>query len=97
MPSDQTRRSKTGNLVKTDKVRVVDVCIAQIVKVCSEGSGILVLQYPAQGNLCFGGIAYLLPVDLLAALVNLDGVILLVLLYEFVDLSIGDLLPVFHE
>ena len=67
----ETLGSKAGNLVEAHEVGVVNVCTAQIVKVCGEGGGALVGQYSAKGNFGLGGILHLFPIHLFPALVNL--------------------------
>ena len=95
--SHQALRSEAGDLVEAAEVGIVDVGIAEVVEVGGEGCSALILEHAAQGNLGLGCVVDLLPVHLFAALVDLDGVELLVLFNELIGFSVGNLLVVVHE
>ena len=80
----------------TDEVDSRDVCLAKVVEVGGEGSSAFFLQHSAQSDLCLSCMKHLLPVNLFARLVDLDGVFLLVFLNESLCLLVRNLLPVFH-
>ena len=90
-------RSQAWNLVEAAKVGSIDIGIAKVVEVSGEGCCTFVFEDATQSNFGLCGVLHLLPINLFAALVNLDSVEFLVLLDEFVGLLVGYLLVVLHE
>ena len=62
---------KTRNLVEAAEVRIVYISIAEVVEVGGESCGVLVLEHAAESDLGLGRVLHLLPINLLARLVDL--------------------------
>ena len=93
----QTLRCEAGDLVKTAEVGGGNVGVAKVVEVGGEGGSVFVFEHLTESNFCLSGVANFLPVNLLARLVDLDGVEFLVLLNECVNFLLVNLLVILHK
>ena len=94
----QTLRSEARNLVEAYETFAVGIVpAAEVVEVGGEALGTLGLEDGTEGKLSLGCVPDLLLANLLACLAGNDGIFLVVLLDEGIDVGVLDLLPVAHE